>query len=650
MNKYLLILFFILSPILLQGQELFTGDYTFNGLKGEAAFEFVKGAEGTLIKQGYFRFLRKERDIEDKAVFYKTQVEGNYEQDKKTGLWDYTDERHQIEFKDVVDFKLISELSSQQIKLKANYLQGNPHGKWTFEQNEFAEGKLSKKSQAEDLQFFDGDIRGKFQYKSFVSGKTHFIRGELVGNGYMNGEWTFVYEEEGILINEVRNYENGFLLGLVKRDLEKDDVIDEVVFYETIRKLNQVNNIENKGFRVSEEKFGIQFNDGFLSGAPQFSAQRSGNQFITEFLTNVMRYDEKFVNQSGEVIDYPIHTKKFVFELTRNQQKIVEELPAKFDQLKTTVKDYSERNALMLNRQKSDTLSFAYAFFQFQNQKLKDFDEIMNLIITKEIQYYDLNHLVQDGKTILSETDEISFTFEEENLTREVTYTVGDFENNFYSVLSDYISQMNAKTMEFKSYVDGSLSKIERDEDLRNIQNQIQERRDQLDEKYLLAEDYSFETLELLQSIHDNILGTGFDRLNELYAKEENFDGKKETARKMLDLLNEMENQYQHLTELYSNFDKMDELYMEEVFNPFTYTRYDQRDKPRLYESAERVFEYYMIQLQKEEDYTQIKYWVEKIDSLFQRMSELKEADSRVVERKLNRRLSINRVEAILEL
>jgi hypothetical protein len=650
MNKYFLIFLFTLSPLMIQGQELFTGDYTFNGLKGEAAFEFVKGAEGNLIRQGYFRFIRKEMDIVDKTLFYRTVIEGNYEQDKKTGLWDYQDERHQVELKDVVDFKLQSDISSQQIKLKANYLQGIPHGRWTFEENSFADGKLTRKSQADELQFHNGDIRGRFQYKSFVGDKTHFIRGELVGDGYMNGEWTFVYEDSAILVNEVRNYENGFLLGLVKRNLENDEILEEVVFYETIRKLNQVNNKENKGFRISEEKFGILFNDGFLSGAPQFSAQKSGNSFISEFLTNVMRYDAEFVNLEGELIDFPIHTKKFVFELTRAEQRIVEDLPGKFDQMKLTVRDYSERNALRLNRQKSDTLSFAYAFFQFQNEKIKKFEEIMDLFRTKEIQFYDLKHLAEEGDFLLSKSDKIKFEYEDAEDIRELTYEVGDLANDFYSVLSDYINQMNLKTQEFKSYVDKSLSKIERDEDLRGLQNQIQERRDQLDEKYLLVEGLSDEAIELLKAVHDNILITAFDRQNQKYAKEENFDGKKETARIMLDLLDELDTQYMPLSKIYDEFDKIDELYMEEVFNPFTYTRYDQRAKSRLFESGERVFEHYVTQLKKEEDYTQIKTWVRKVDSLMKRMSELREADTRYVERKLNRRLSIGKVESLLEL
>jgi hypothetical protein len=650
MNKYFLIFFFTLSPLLIQGQELFTGDYTFNGLKGEAAFEFVGGEGDKLIRQGYFRFIRKERDIKDQTVFYKTEVEGNYEQDKKTGIWEYQDERHQIEFKDVIDFKLISDLTSQQIKLKAEYLNGVPHGKWNFEENVFSEGKISRKSQADDLQFFDGDIRGKFQYKSFVGDRTHFIRGELTREGYMNGEWIFVYDTDSVLVSEIRNYENGFLLGLVKRDLDSDEILEEMVFFETIRKLNEVNNKLNKGFRISEDKFGLLFNDGFLSGAPQFIAQKSGNEFITEFLTNVMRYDPQFVNQKGVLIDYPIHTKKFVFELSRAQQRIIEELPAKFDEIKTTVKDYSERNALRLNRQKSDTISFAYEFFQFQLEKLKKFDEIINLLRTKEIQYYDLKYLSEDGMRFFKESDHIEFTLEDSLYTRELTYKVGDYENNFYQVLADYVNQMAEKTQEFKSYVDASLSRIERDEDLRNIQNQIQDRKDELEEKFLEEEDFDEKTSNLLRAVYENILGTGFDKLNATYAKEENFDGKKETARIMLDLLDEMENQYTQLIQIFENFDEMDEMYMEEVFNPFTFTRYDQRAKNRLYESAEKVFEFYVEQLMTEEDYTQIKSWTNKTNILFERMAELREADTRRLERRVNRRLSVNKIESLLEL
>lgn len=630
-------------------QETYDGEYTFNGLKGEGTFEFVKGEGDAIIKQGEFKFIRKERDVEDKTIFYRTEVFGVYEQDLKTGHWEYQDEVHRVELQDLVEFKLDYNLRSDQIILTAEYLSGVPHGKWVFLENEYVNEKLSPKSQAEDVRFNNGDIEGKFQYKSFLDGRTHFIKGELNKQGYMNGEWTFVYREDDILVSEVRKYENGFLLGVVKRNLDTDSTIDESVFYQTIRKLNAVNSKENKGFRISEDRFGIQFNDGFLSGSDQFAVQKAGNQFINEFLTNILRYDAKFVNSNGELIEYPVHTKRFVFELTRGEQRIVEELPGKFDKLQATVGDYAERNALRLNRQKSDSLSYAFDFFQHQLKKLEEFNEIMNLFRTKEIQFYDLQYLASEELPFLRERDVITYTFEDSTYTKELEYNVGNIEESFYTALSGYVAQMDTKTSEVKSFVDRSLTSIERDDDLRSIESRIRDRKDELDEKFTETQDYDQMTRQILRAVHDNILEANFDQLNERYAKEENFDAKKEAARVMLDLLAEMESQYESLSEINERESRLDEFYMEEIFNPFTYTRYDQRAKPRLYESAEIVFEYYIEQLINEKDYTVIKNWVSKIDRYFERMGELRGADTRREERKINRRLSVSKIESLLE-
>jgi hypothetical protein len=650
MKKKVLIILFLLSPSLLFSQQIYKGEYSFNGLSGEGNFEFVEGEGNKMIKQGDFVFLRKQRDPEDKTRLYRTEVIGVYEQDKKTGVWEYQDEKHEVTLNDIEDFKLLYDINSQQIKLRANYKNGTPDGRWIFEENEFRDGKLNRKSQADDFLFRNGSIQGKFQYKSFVDNKTHFIRGELNRDGFMNGEWTFVYQDKNKLVSEVRNYENGFLLGIVKRDLESDDILEEVVFFQTIKKLNQVNNNENKGFRVSEDKFGILFNDGFLSGSEQFAVQNSGNDFINEFLTSILRYDARYVTQKGELVEYPIHTKKFVFELTRAQQRIVEDLPAKFDRLQTTVRDYSERNALNLNRQKSDTLSFAYAFFQIQAKKLIEFSEIINLLRTKEIQYYDLESLSEEGLAFLTERDVVEFSFSDSLYSRVLEYEIGDLNKSFYESLSSYVNQMEQKTSEIKNFVDKSLARIERDEDLRAIQNQIQTKRDELGQKFQQSEDNDEVTNGLIQGIHDNILGKGFEKLNERYAKEENFDGKKEIARVMLDLLHEMDNQYNPLVRVSRDASQLDELYMEEVFNPFTFTRYDQRAKNRLYESSEKLLDYYLDGIKAETEYTEVKNWLNKISKLFERMGELREADTRNLERRINRRLSVSKIESLLEL
>ncbi|MGY6520602.1 MAG: hypothetical protein ACXIUD_02675 [Mongoliitalea sp.] len=631
-------------------QQEYKGEYKFNGINGTATFQFNPGSEGAVIKQGPFQFIRKERDPDDKTRYYKTEVEGIYERDAKSGLWDYLDEDHQIEPQDVIDFQLIYDLFSTQIKIKANYSQGVPDGKWIFEENEFKGGELKKKAQADEFLFSNGDLKGRFQFKSFVGRNTHFIRGELRDGGIMHGEWTFTYDQDGVLISEVRNYENGFLIGLVQRNLVTNEVLEEVVFFETINKLKQINAGDNKGFRIADKSFGIFFNDGFLSTNIAFKAQKHGNAFMEDFLVKILRYDEKYVNAEKKLIEYPIHTRKFVFELSRSQQKIIEDLPGKFDQLKRSTESYKDRNALRLNRQRSDSLSFAYSFFDFQFNKLREFDELINLFRTKDIQFYDVVNMAEEGLSFLSEEDTVFYTFNEENKNKVLTYKTNGFKDDFYNALDNYISEMGNHVNEYKRYVDSQLSLIEQDADLKDIENRIKSSKESLVERFSDLEEKDEVTISLLEAIKRNILGANFDRINERYAKANKFSEKKAEADVMLDLIGEMEEQFDAVSRLTKNWEKLDEMYMENVFNPYVYTRYDQRAKQRLFESAERLYKYYLQSIRDEQDYTQIKVWSRKVQDLILRMADLRNEDTRTIERKLNRRTSPSKIESALEL
>lgn len=634
----------------IKAQKEFKGEYKFNNINGEATFQFIEGTEGNVIRQGDFTFIRKEIDTEDKTRFLKTEIKGFYDQGKKRGSWLYLDEDHQLKLQDVIDFEIVSDLKSSQIKLNAEYVNGIPNGKWFFEENEFSSGSLKNKAQAEEFLFKNGDIQGKFQFKLFVEKYTHFIKGELKENGIMNGEWTFVYQDKGKLISEVRKYENGFLLGLVKRDLSDDEVIEEQVFFETISKLNQVIAGENRGFRIADQTFGILFNDGFLSSSKEIQGQKAGNDFMSDFLIKILRYDESYVNRDLVLIESPIHTRKFVFELTRAQQKIIEELPVKFDELVKITQEYKNKNALSLNRQRSDSLSATYSFFQFQHEKLKNFYELIDKFRTKEIQFYDVNYIAQEGLEFITEKDEVAYSFGDEENVLVLKYKVADFKSGFYKALDAYLVEMMSLTFKYKSYADNQLSRIEQDSDLKNLEQKIQERKLHVEKLFTSTTEKDALTQGLLNAIKENLLGDALDLVNARYAKADQFSNKKAEANILLDLFDEIEGQYRVLLKVSKNWNILDEYYKEEVINPFTYTSYDKRSKPRLYDSAERLFEYYIENIEKEKDYTAIKNWTTKMETLIRRMSHLRNEDTRILERRLTRRSSISKIESDLEL
>lgn len=56
MKKFTVSFLIFLFPFLLPAQQLYSGDYTFNGLKGEGVFEFIQGKNQEVIKHGNFQF------------------------------------------------------------------------------------------------------------------------------------------------------------------------------------------------------------------------------------------------------------------------------------------------------------------------------------------------------------------------------------------------------------------------------------------------------------------------------------------------------------------------------------------------------------------------------------------------------------------
>jgi len=119
----------------------------------------------------------------------------------------------------------------------------------------------------------------------------------------------------------------------------------------------------------------------------------------------------------------------------------------------------------------------------------------------------------------------------------------------------------------------------------------------------------------------------------------------------ILDLISEMREQFDRLAAVFPTMDDLDETYQEETFNPFTYSRYNVRVKERLFDNGGMVlFNHYASQLKSEEDYTMIKEHLDRIEALQERLYELRDVDTRRIERRLGRRTSINRIESALDL
>jgi hypothetical protein len=647
---FILIFFFVTIYGFGQSESVYDGEYEFKGKSGRATFEFREDVDGNVIMHGFFNFERKEIDSLDQTLLTKFEARGSYDENRKTGNWSFDQERHKVNLEDVIDFEVIATLESEDIEIKASYREDLPHGKWQYLENVFEEGKVQERAKAEDINFSNGLMTGNIYYRSFYNNFTQFIRGAINAEGFMHGEWSLVYVRDSLLISEVRNYENGLLLGIVRRDLDSGEKLDEAIFFSTIEKLNLVNNNENENFSLAEGGFGINYNDGYRENTMQQQIQNPGNDFIEDFIVKLMRFDDAIANEES-IVRFPFFTKRFEFEFSKEEEEYLVEIPILYDQIRDSVERYSEMNSLALNQTKSDSLAFAYAYFNNRLGKLERMEPTIELIRSGDIRYYDMNNYTKDGIAFLSAIDMITYHFQEDTLRkmlpRETSYqsTASFFEN-----LRDYLAEEQDFITDISDFVTTELYDIEVNTKLVALEAEIVDRRTFVDSLYVNHDPSSQAEENLLNTIRDNFINGVFDQLSSEYASEIEFEAKVDRGRVILDLFNELEKRFSELNMLYPRWEELDEIYMEETFNPFTYSRYDVRAKERLYDAGEILFQHYMDELKDEDDYTQIKEHINRIANLQDRMVELRAEDTRALERRLGRRNTPSRIESALDL
>lgn len=652
MKTYLLLLFALFFKFTAFGQSesVYDGPYEFKGKSGQAIFEFKEGKDGGIILNGFFRFDRTYIDSLDQTLLTKFQVSGSYLNNVKEGSWSFDREWHKIALKDVIDFKVISELESEDLEIKANYKAGLPHGRWQLYEHKFSNNEKSLKATAEKIDFVGGVMIGEVSYRKFLSGYTQFLRGKINDLGFMDGEWSLVYLKDSILISEARKYEDGFLLGVVRRNMVSGHRIDEAIYYSTIEKLNQINEGTNEYFNVSEKVFDYNYNDGYRMETIERQIQLAGNEFLSKFLKDLLQFDDS-INKDGELQRYPFYTKRFEFDISGDDLHLLAEIPVLFDHLQDSVNRYSEMNSLKLNRSKSDSLAFSHAFFSDRVEKLDKMENFVNLLRTGEVIHYDLTNYTRDGVDFMSREDEVTYVYQDDTLSvllpRMVSF--GD-SGTFLQKLKAYLDEELSFVTNIANYVNSRLFEIEVNSRLVALEARIVERKVEVDSLYSnhLAK-YDAEK-SFIEEFAINFLVGRFDDRSEIYASSVDFESKFDQGNVMLDLLDELEKRLPTIAILFERQVALDELYMEETFNPFTYSRYDQRVKERLYDAGANLFQYYLDNFKTEDDYTQIRDHISTIEKLQDKMYELRDQDTRSIERRLGRRGSPSKLASTLGL
>ncbi|WP_214161782.1 hypothetical protein [Litoribacter ruber] len=651
--KASLSLFFILvisHHLTAQQRDRYEGEYTYNNEDGTAVFSFYEGRDGEIIIDGSFNFSKRTIDTVDRTVLNKLNVIGRYIENQKDGVWRYDNETHRVELRDVVDFEVITDLESEDYELTAEYQKGILQGTWQYRENKFERNRIEPLFRSEPFTFQNNKIVGNISFEQFGDYLSYNINGRLNNQGVMVGEWEFTYMEDTVYVRETRRYEDGFLLGIRRTNIDTREVIQEVIYYDIINRLDRINQGEETEIGIAEERFGLEFSDGYREGFQEMQGQALGNEFLRHVLSRILQYDEGFVNEDGELIQYPIHTRRFEYPVSKEDRNNIGEIGEVFENLREEIEGFSTMNALAINRFRDDSLAFAYEYYQRRDSTLNQLEPIVEMLTSDQIRFINQENFTREGLPFLLESDTIRYDYSEEVREKVVEYSYEEDASLTSRVLS-YIQQELEKSSQIGGYITSELEVLEQTDDLATLEARILERKAEVDSIYLNHEAISDRDLQMFESVYSNILQSEFNRMSQSYSELDTYLDRMQKGEVILDLINEMQEQFDRLAAVYPTIADIDELYQEETFNPFTYTRYNVRAKERLFDNGGMVlFIHYVRQLEQEEDYTQIKSHLDNIERLQERLIELRDQDTRRIERRLGRRTSINRIEAALDL
>ncbi|WP_226390497.1 hypothetical protein [Penaeicola halotolerans] len=640
-----------LNPAFSQSKKTFSGPYQWkDGREGTATFQYIEAKNGDRILDGDFIFKSKKADSLDQNIFNKFEVRGTYKNGKKTGDWSYISEEHTVKVNDVIDFKVDVDLQSIVRSLKAAYKEEVPSGDWSYDAKVYQQGELEPKFAAEKLSFKNGDVIGRISIVRFDGVNNYSIEGYTNSAGFMDSTWRLSYMEDSILYQENRLYQDGILLELSKTNL-KDSTTQRVDYVESKRKLKLIADKKNDGFIISDREFNLRFNDGYRRRDDEFQFQLSGNAFIERILQQLLQFDESYFSENGTFKNFPIKTKRFEYPVAADDKKIGEEAGKIYKSLSDKVDKYVNYNALNINRQRSDSLAFAAAFFKTMDQKLDAFDNIIDIITTDRIKYVDQSIYTRNGLDYLAAYDTIRYRFQGEDREKVLEFRqVIESETELLNAINSYLKEENKVVDQVIKQVSLELEKIEKDESLQKLETELLNKKETLDTLYLEFEYEDVETERLVKDMHQRFLEDYYDSLNASYAQAEKYEDRFNRLELMMEFLEEMEELHAPFLVIYKNQADLDTYYMEESFDPFIYQTVEKRTKPRLYRAGERLFSEYMNQLRTQGDYTLISEQLNKIYKLHKRMKELRDEDTRKLERRISRTEDIAQYERLLDL
>lgn len=621
---------------------------------GTSNYRYIIKNKDTLL-QGPYTIHIQFGNPEDCTEFETLKLNGNYYNNQKNATWQYTYQKLTPQITGIQNYTPLATVYGIEHSIKAGFRNNKAIGIWTAQRDTVLNSKKS-----------DNIEQGKFDFSKNLGTYTHNTKQiqasvSVNENGFFDGKSVLTYYQDTLLIEEIRMYEDGFLLSLHKKIVGTSDSNLLSVYYEKV--LEKLDSIKNKSTLIEKGimPFPILFDDGFSKNSIELESQFVGNEILNAMRTLLFESEIKLSEFQFFENKKMFSSKRFVFPFTTKELAIIDAFELnELDSADAELKRYQSNKRLEINRFKSSELAFSMTLCEHLCEKISVLRETIELLKSDSIVYKNRNVLFRDGIQELQQFDTLVF---EQGGNRQIK--VVDFEVEIDSPvllpekLKKYTQNVLKQSKNLFHFFDAEIIKLNKLTQLNELEERILEQKEFIDKLYL--EQNEEDSIQVSESnpyalqIHTNIATAYFNKQMEIYSNENEFAVKKAMGESLLQLFDTLEAWFPRIEKMYLQEKRWDEVFTKYAYNPFTDANdIKERIKRRIYQrGAIELWSFCTNELLLCNNALCIDNKLNEIELLSKKLLELaskSDRDTRKIERKLRKESDPEKIKRILGL
>ncbi|TVR37925.1 MAG: hypothetical protein EA392_11475 [Cryomorphaceae bacterium] len=625
-----------------KSEKLYEGYYALKtGWEGHAQFAY-KVERNDTIYHGPFRFDATKRAPENENNLLGVSYAGSYLDGNKSGNWEFSFKNFTVSPGFAIrGYQLVKEADGEDFVVSAKFEKGKAQGKWNIALNRIKASQISDTIFQSEAFFHKGRFAKEFKGKK---GELR-ITGGFNDLGQLDGLWRFKRGQRGELaLDEVRVYQNGLLVEhYFEKNNERFNVEHRGIHLSADLSENHVSEVAvgKLYFKILEfSAIGFQpsANEEKITGETSSELISYFNLGFSKFLTSFSDFDSIPVWSALSGSDEPVMpvVKVTIYPMNAEEEGKRNELKKLLSDSENLIHRFQQNSLLEVGRHAHKEIALYARVIEIFEETLSVLRPCVKIVTDDAFLYLDRNNLMP-------------------HITPEIEYQA--------AVNFEVKGKPESETFDFPKAL------LNNDANLHNLHHHLERTRDilinlnnsteEILERYKLEGELT-EREERLVEKRDSVLAffknqagrDDFNRFHERIAEAMTSMATEEFKRyarldidQKIDEIKAVQKCYREAIEAYEmieriplRIERLEEIYTRSVWNAYTFTYMDERIKERLY----RVYENTLLPLVLDDMMTnaecgRLQEKQQNMVNLYQRMVELRDQDTREMERQLRR-------------